>query len=291
LSTATFKSHFGPTYYSFNRGEIHYIVLDDVFFIGKSKSYIGYISETQYSWLEQDLALIKPGSTVVVSVHIPVNTGTKKREKMKDEPIGGVVANRKELYRLLQPFKAHIMSGHTHFNEKVIEGDNIIEHVHGTLCGAWWTGPICKDGTPNGYGVYEVNGSEIKWYHKAVGYSKDYQMRIYPKGSLKDKPEHFVVNVWNWDPQWKVEWFEDGRFVGAMEREVAYDPLSIELHLGEEKPSKRSWVDPELTDHLFFGKPSADAKIIVVQVTDRFNNIYKKEVVLKDLTLFSKLDK
>ena len=49
------------------------------------------------------------------------------------------------------------MSGHTHFNESW-EQDNIIEHNHGTVCGAWWTGPICGDGTPRGYGVYEVNG-------------------------------------------------------------------------------------------------------------------------------------
>ena len=37
-SSRTFKSHFGPTYYSFNRGEIHYVVLDNVFFIGPPKS-------------------------------------------------------------------------------------------------------------------------------------------------------------------------------------------------------------------------------------------------------------
>jgi hypothetical protein len=285
LSSKTFKSHFGPTYYSFNRGEVHYVVLDDVFFIGKSKKYIGYIPEKQFEWLEQDLALVKPGSTVVVSVHIPVNSGTQKREKMNEEPIGGVVSNRKELYRLLAPFKVHIMSGHTHFNEKVFQGENIIEHIHGTVCGAWWTGPICKDGTPNGYGVYEVNGSEISWYHKAVGFGKEYQLRIYPVGSVKEKPEHFAVNVWNWDPKWKIEWFEDGKSMGELSREVSFDPLSVQLHLGDTKPAKRAWIEPELTDHMFFGKPSSNAEKIIVQATDRFNNIYKKEVVLKDLSI------
>jgi hypothetical protein len=285
LSTKTFKSHFGPTYYSFNRGEIHYIVLDDVFFVGRSKKYIGYISEQQFAWLEQDLAQIKPGSTVVVSLHIPVNTGTQKREKLKEEPIGGVVANRKELYRILKPFKAHIMSGHTHFNEKVFEGDNVIEHVHGTVCGAWWTGPICKDGTPNGYGVYEVNGSDINWYHKAVGHGREYQMRVYPVGALKDKPAQFAVNVWNWDPQWKIEWFEDGKPMGELQREVAFDPLSIQLHLGENLPAKRSWIEPELTDHMFFGTPTDNAKTIMVKATDRFKNEYKKEVALKALKI------
>lgn len=279
FSSKTFKTHFGPTYYSFNRGDIHYVVLDDVFFLGTSKKYIGYIVEQQFAWLERDLAHVKPGTTVVVSVHIPVNTGAMRRNGLKEEPIGGVVSNRNELYRILKPYKAHIMSGHTHFNEKVFEGDNITEHVHGTVCGAWWTGPICYDGTPNGYGVYEVDGNELKWYHKAVGHDKDYQMKIYPIGAVKEKPDYFVVNVWNWDPTWKVEWFEDGRMMGDLHREVSFDPLSIELHLGADKPSKRGWVDPVLTDHMFFGKPSPSAQKILVQVTDRFKNVYKTEAL------------
>ncbi|SKC84017.1 calcineurin-like phosphoesterase C-terminal domain-containing protein [Ohtaekwangia koreensis] len=285
-SSKTFKEHFGPSYYSYNRGDVHYVTLDDVFFLGASKKYIGYISEQQFAWLEQDLAQVKPGATVVVSLHIPVNTGAKRRNKLDEEPIGGVVSNRKELYRLLKPFKAHIMSGHTHFNEKVIH-EGTIEHVHGTVCGAWWTGPICYDGTPNGYAVYEVNGSEIQWYHKAVGHEKDYQLRIYPVGAVKDKPDYFSVNVWNWDPQWKVEWFEDGKSMGELQQEITFDPLSVALHEGAEKPSKRGWVDPVLTDHMFFGKPSANADKIIVQATDRFKNVYKKEIRLSELKLQS----
>lgn len=283
LSTRTFKNLFGPTYYSFNRGAVHYVVLDDVFFIGAAKKYIGYIPEHQFKWLEKDLAHVPPGSTVVVSVHIPVNTGAKRRNALNEEPIGGVVANRKELYRILEPYKAHIMSGHTHCNEKVLEGDNIIEHVHGTVCGAWWTGPICFDGTPNGYGVYEVNGSHIEWYYKSVGYERDHQFRVYPVGAVKEKPDHFSVNVWNWDPAWQVEWFEDGKPMGALTREVALDPLSVELHSGLENPSKRGWVEPVLTDHIFFAKPSGATQKIMVRVTDRFKNTYTKEMSLNEL--------
>lgn len=60
-SKKTFEDHFGPAYYSFNRGKIHYVVLDDVFFTGKAYSYIGYLDEIQLNWLEQDLALIPGG--------------------------------------------------------------------------------------------------------------------------------------------------------------------------------------------------------------------------------------
>ncbi len=285
FSGETFKKLFGPTYYSFNRGEVHYVVLDDVFFIGTAKKYIGYLTERQLAWLEQDLATVKPGSTVVVSLHIPAYTKQHQRNKEKEEPMGGVVANRRELYRLLEPYKAHIMSGHTHFNEKLVTGNNIIEHVHGTVCGAWWTGPICFDGTPSGYGVYEVNGSDIQWYYKATGYEKEHQMRVYPIGAVKEKPQHFSVNIWNWDPAWKVEWFEDDKSMGQMKQETALDPLSVELHLGTAKPAKHKWVEPHLTDHLFFARPSASAQRITIQVTDRFGNIFKVGANIKELEL------
>lgn len=275
-SANTFKQQFGPTYYSFNRGEIHYVVLDDVFFIGAAKRYIGYITEQQLQWLEQDMKLVKPGSTVVLSLHIPTHTGAARRASKEEEP-GGSVANRKHLFKLLEPYKVHIMSGHTHFNDNWEEG-NMMEHNHGTVCGAWWTGPICGDGTPGGYGVYEVDGSDIKWYYKSTGMAKDKQLRIYAKGRVKDAPEEISANVWNWDNKWKVEWYEDGVLKGPMEQRVSYDPWAVELYAGPELPKKHKFVEPTLNDHMFFAKPAAGVKKVTVKVTDRFGNVYEDNI-------------
>ncbi|MEI6946411.1 calcineurin-like phosphoesterase family protein [Paraflavisolibacter sp. H34] len=272
FSARTFKQQFGPTYYSFNRGAIHYVVLDDVFFIGAAKKYIGYLTEPQLRWLEQDLALVKPGSTVVVSLHIPSNTGAARRAKTEEE-LGGTVSNRKQLYKILAPFRTHIMSGHTHVSEKWEEG-SVMEHVHGTVCGAWWTGPICSDGTPNGYGVYEVDGSEIRWYYKSTGKGREHQLRVYEKGRVADNPAEIAANVWNWDPSWKVEWFEDGEAKGAMEQRTAFDPWAQELFGGPELPRKHRFVEPTPTDHLFFARPSAAAREVRVRATDRFGNVF-----------------
>src|SRR5690606_11378205 len=63
-TTETFKGYYGPTYYSWNRGEVHYIVLDDVFYLGRTGAgtkYIGHIPEEQLAWLEQDLRLVEKG--------------------------------------------------------------------------------------------------------------------------------------------------------------------------------------------------------------------------------------
>lgn len=277
-SDATFKRQFGPTYYSFNRGEVHYVVLDDVFFIGVDKKYIGYLTEGQLRWLEQDLALVKPGSTVVVSLHIPTNTGLARMEQRAEE-LGGVVSNRRQLYKLLTPYKVHIMSGHTHFNDNWEEGD-MMEHNHGTVCGAWWTGPICGDGTPSGYGVYEVDGSDIKWHYKSTGLAKEQQHRVYAKGRAKEAPDEISANVWNWDKKWKVEWYEDGVLKGHMEQRVAFDPWAVELYAGPELPKKHKFVEPTLNDHMFFARPSEGARQVMVRVTDRFGRVYEESVHL-----------
>lgn len=271
-SQATFKQHFGPTYYSFNRGKIHYVVLDNVFFIGAGR-YIGYITENQLSWLEKDLQEVPKGSTVVVSLHIPTDNGEKRRMKLAREEVSVVTANRKGLYDLLTGYKVHIMSGHTHYNENWEKG-NIMEHNHGTVCGAWWSGPVCGDGTPNGYGVYEVDGDNISWYYKSIGFPKEHQLVIHKKGTVNGRPEAVVANVWNWDTGWKIEWLEDGVSKGAMEQILDYDPIAVELYKGPAIPAKHKWVEPNLTEHLFAATPSAAAKEITVKATDRFGKVF-----------------
>jgi hypothetical protein len=276
-SSETFKEQFGPTYYSYNRGKIHYVVLDDVFFMGVAKRYMGYITESQLQWLEQDLKHVSAGSTVIVSLHIPTNTGQHNRDKSVEQELGGVVVNRQRLYDVLKPYTVHFMSGHTHFNEVWIEG-NMTEHNHGTVCGAWWTGPICGDGTPSGYGVYEVDGDKLSWYYKSTGQPKSHQLRIYSKGRHKDYPEEFCANVWNYDKNWKVEWFADGKAMGKPEQRTAFDPWAFELFAGAKMPSTRAWIEPNKTDHLFFMKAESSVREIKVSATDPFGNTYTESL-------------
>jgi hypothetical protein len=278
MSQQSFKGQFGPTYFSFNRGKIHYVILDDVFFLGAGAGYTGYITETQLSWLEKDLQFVPKGSTVIVSLHIPTCDAERGKKKEKPEK-GSGVANRNGLYKLLEPYKAHILSGHTHFNENWEEG-NMMEHNHGTVCGAWWSGPVCGDGTPCGYGVYEVDGENIKWYYKSTGLPKQNQVKLYRKGEFTERPDAVLANVFNWDAKWKVEWLEDGVTKGAMEQVKGFDPLAVQLYKGQEKPSRHAWVEPVETDHLFVAVPSAGAKKMQVKTTDRFGNVYEQEIFL-----------
>jgi len=262
-SDRTFNKWFGPTHYSFNRGDVHYVVLDDVRYLGEGKKYDGYITENQLEWLKKDLEFVPKDKLLIICAHIPILRGVKNNEA---------------LLEITRGYKLHIMTGHTHVNYNTIEGE-IFEHNHGTVCGALWTGPICGDGTPNGYAVYEVRGTELSWYYKSTGKPKNHQFVLY----LENTPEgtkNVLANVWNYDPKWKVECWIDGKPAGEMVRGHGFDPESVVLYEGKELPKNRGFVDPKKTEHLFRTPIGENAKEAKVVVTDRFGNVYSSTLKL-----------
>ncbi len=269
-STRTFTERFGPRYYSFDRGAVHYVVMDNVFYHGTG--YIGYVQQDQLRWLEEDLAEVEAGRTVIVALHIPVQ-GTRYIRSGSRSPGNTVsVNNRGSLYRLLEPFDAHIVCGHTHENDHNYD-NGVHEHVSGTVCGAWWSGPICGDGTPHGYSVYDVDGEEVTWSYKSTGHGADHQMRAYLPGADPGAPQELVANVWDADEGWTVVWYEDGERRGRMARRVGFDPVSLRIHSGDELPPRRPWVNP-YPRYLYYAPASPDAREVRVEATDRFGRTY-----------------
>jgi hypothetical protein len=269
-SARTFQHHFGPAYYSFNRGAVHYVVLDDVFWFGDG--YMGYLDDVQLIWLRGDLSSVEPGSPVVVFMHIPSYCTQHERSGAKRPERNVVVANREALYALLEPFAAHIIVGHMHELEHLSDGPAHI-HVCGAVCGAWWTGEICADGTPNGYGIYTVDGEDLSWQYKSTHMPRDHQMRVYARGTDPAAPDEIVANVWDWDPGWQVVWIEEGIRKGRMARRRGKDPLAVHLQAGPERPAKHPWVEPFITDHLFYAPVADGVQDILVEATDRHGRI------------------
>jgi hypothetical protein len=270
-SISTFESHFGPGHYSFDRGEVHYVALDDVLWHGTG--YVGYLDADQLAWLAGDLALVESGRTVVVFLHIPLASTRPERTHDRHSPVSEMVNNREALYRLLEPYRAHVLAGHTHEHEHIFKG-GVHEHVHGTVCGAWWSGDICWDGTPNGYGVYEVAGAELRWRYKASGHPADHQLRVYRAGADPTAPTDLVANVWDWDPEWTVVWYHGADRRGPLSRRVGLDPLSVKAHTGPALPPRRTWVEPTPTAHLFYAAVPADAADVRVEAIDRWGRAY-----------------
>lgn len=274
-SAKTFKEFFGPTAYSFNRGEVHYVVLDDVLWLGRG--YFGYIDDVQLAWLAQDLALVEKGMTVVVFLHIPVYDKQHERLGEKKPENASVVVNRQALYKALEGYDAHCIVGHMHESEHLRDG-GVRHHVAGAVCGAWWTADVCGDGTPNGYAMYEVSGSSLQWKYRATGKDWDHQLRTFARGEDPQHPDEIVANVWDADEAWEISWYEDGIRAGAMTRRLGFDPLTVRLFEGKQLPKKHAWVDPYPTDHLYYAKPGTGGREIVVEAKDRFGRVYRSGV-------------
>ena len=95
-SDKTFQEHYGPTYYSFNRGKAHYVVLDDVRYLGTERNYDGFISQVQLEWLAKDLQFVAKDALLIINLHIPVHNSVK---------------NNNDFYAILDGFSnVHIMS-------------------------------------------------------------------------------------------------------------------------------------------------------------------------------------
>ena len=252
-SDDTFQQTYGPTYYSFNRGQVHYAVMDNVRYLGKEREYDGWLQQHQLDWLQKDLAFVPKDKLLVLCMHIPVHSGTKNKE---------------DLYKILGDRNVHIMSGHTHYHVNAIK-DKIFEHNHGTVCGAWWTGTICEDGTPNGYGVYTVKDTGLSWHYQATGMPAEHQMKIHTS-DFDGAQKGVVVNIWNHDPEWKTEYFVDGKSGGSLEQFEGFDPEAYKNLVGPELPKPRGFAEPKNTKHLFKATVPSSAKEIRIVATDRF---------------------
>lgn len=277
-SYKTFEKFFGPTYYSFNKGKTHYIVLNDNFFLGRDYFYMGYIDEKTFCWLEQDLAYVDKSSPVFIVMHIPSRLQEKELPfEYNYSAIADQMVNARAFHEILKPFNVHILSGHMHYNSNLVYSSNLMEHITGAVCGTWWRADIGLDGTPRGYGVYEVDGTDVKWYYKSAGYTKDYQMRVYPVGSSPEHPTDVIVNVWNWDKNWKVEWLENGVNKGEMTHYTGNDPLAEKL-CADRTQMKYDWITINPTDHLFRATPQKKEAKIEIKVTDRFGKVYVSKI-------------
>ncbi|MBK8006913.1 MAG: calcineurin-like phosphoesterase C-terminal domain-containing protein [Gemmatimonadetes bacterium] len=129
---------------------------------------------------------------MVVALHIPLASTQPVRTGDRAGRHGTLVNNREALYRLLEGYRANVLSGHTHENEHIFAG-GVHEQVVGTTCGAWWSGDICWDGTPNGYAVLEVRGEQVRWRYQATGQPATHQLRLYAPGADPTAPGDFVA--------------------------------------------------------------------------------------------------
>lgn len=277
-----FSDAYGPVNYSFDRGDVHFVCLDNVIYENAS-SYKGGFTDDQVEWLKQDLSYVPKDKMIIMYYHIPLRHS-------KTYP------NRVAVMELLKGFRnVHLMCGHTHYNENFMVTNPVsaYEHIHGAACGAWWYSVINGDGTPNGYGVYEIKGNNIaNWFYKAVNYDKNFQMRLHrgnasfggEKGyfTYGESEDMLMVNAWNADSEWTFDVYEDEKKTGQMEKSsITKDAWSQGYHIGIVGRNPDSYS--QATKHLYIYKlknPKAKVKVVA---TDRFGNVYTEDKITTNL--------
>ncbi|WP_418992671.1 calcineurin-like phosphoesterase C-terminal domain-containing protein [Alistipes sp.] len=313
---AAFKRDIGPTCYSFNAGGVHYVMLDDNFYVNNGgssskmgdRTYEARLTEQQLAWLRADLAAVQDKSKpLVVCMHCPLYSFNSKLETTNAFKTQG------DADALVASFEGftdiHIFSGHTHNNYNTEVGDRIIEHNTAAVCATWWwTGyyknnHISKDGSPGGYGVYEIaDGRIASWYYRGIGCDPSKQLRTYDMNTVKkffaedagarilrttypDRDDYAGVgdnavylNVWNYDSRWTIKVTENGREL-PVTQVYDRDPLHTICY---DIPRVRETADGTLTTsfqsgnnrHMFRVTASGPATTLEIEVTDRFGNRY-----------------
>jgi 3',5'-cyclic AMP phosphodiesterase CpdA len=126
-----YRHYFGPDYYSFNYGGVHFVGLNSVDF--DDQWYYGHVDSLQLAWLEQDLSYVPASTPVVTFNHIPFFTAVEMINGYTDEPpaptlitVNGktvfrhVVSNAAEVLAVLRRHRFPLaLGGHMHVRESL----------------------------------------------------------------------------------------------------------------------------------------------------------------------------
>ena len=278
-TNVSYENYVGPTDYSFNIGDMHYVVLNTVplFANALQGSYTAGVSDESLEWLRNDLSFVPKDKTIVVCSHVLLMDPYRRLGRRLNET---------EALDLFNSFeKVYGWGGHTHtnsggickWNGRGIDGIKVARATGGPRVNA----PMSREGIPNGYMFVDVKGGDMKWYYKTAGQDKDYQMRVYSPTVTGD--EYVKAIIWNYTPTYwsKPEWYENDVKIGELERTKEQDPAYKELFsttLNHLTGTSRNYATPVNSEYMFRIKPSEGVRKGEVRVTDNFGNIYVQEV-------------
>lgn len=277
---AQYKEALGPTYYSFNLGRVHYIVLDNMVYSG-SNTYRTLLDDRQMAWLAKDLAAMDASvGSIVVAMHVPTVNALKS-----DGGYGRRMENFDEFYALFAGYELMVLTGDWHSSHSVCISDKVTEYIHPAVCGTWWYKLLCNDGSPAAFTAYAINGTSVN--RRIVPFGADYSQeryRVYNKGVTTNTgtagpgssdaaggTPAVLVNMWEMRPDWTFTCYENGQQTsGNLTRVSRYDPIHRGFCNQELIGWKKySWCATSRTvDHWLQYIPTDPAADISISVTN-----------------------
>ena len=313
-----------PTYYSFNIGKVHYVVMDDIdcssYDGTESRNYVKSLSAEQLDWLAKDLSHVAKTTPVVVAMHAQVFYPTTSGFKIDHDQV-----NTLRLFDILDGYTVRFVTGHTHklFNvtpdAPIVDGHNFREYNSGSVCASWWWSGnltpgihIGTDGTPGGYGIWDVTGTDFQCLYKSTGWPEEYQFRSYDLNnvhfSMADVPlmpsdisasvknaymqyvnaypqnndNEVLINIWNWNSDWTLSVVDENRKTLPYTEVWAYDPLhiaalSVKRFNNAGLKSTPSFITDKFT-HFFKVKADDADTDLVITVMDEFGNEWTENI-------------
>ncbi len=276
-SLKTFAKHFGPNTFALEEGHMAFIGLDDVVYQPEqTPKYVGGLREDQFTFLHNYLASLDKNSLVVIGVHIPLFDTAPGKQTFRH-------ADRERLFVMLQPFpNVLILSGHTHNQQHVFHTADtgwhgakpLHEYNVGAACGAFWSGvkdaegipaTDMSDGTPNGYALLSVRGSDyaLRWFNARAPESA--QIGLHAPKVLRQGayPAYGVyANFYMGDAQSRVEYRIDDGPWKPMQRVLQPDPALLAENIADDSAATLRGYDrsPEasISTHLWRGALPTD---------------------------------
>lgn len=283
-----FETYVGPEHYSFDLGDVHYVVMNNIMYDRPSinDKYLYGLDDRTLEWLKADLSYIDKDRVVMTCTHHnPFKTPNKS-------PRGSHNFYSRHYWDYLALFKdfkaVYAWNGHNHQNfyynyagKDVRFGSPNIQCISvARATGALrFNRPIGSKGEPQGYMVMNVHGEQVDWYYKGVGFGKDYQMKVYSPARTGD--DKVKANIWNWSEGWSTpEWYENGVKVADMEFTPGIDPDYYDLFATYDNQTNRKYCQPDKNCIMFSVEPTPGATSGEVRVTDMFGNTYTQTVAL-----------
>lgn len=276
-----YTDNFGPENYAFFMGKDLVIMLDNIIHGRKNGSHpysLGYTAE-QLKWLCELMGYVTSDVDVYVGQHSPTNG----RFYMSGGKETDLIINGQEFFDVLKGHKVTILSGHNHLNRNFRYSSDVVEHNVAAICGTWWDAYHCKDGTPRGYKVFTLNNGHLTWYYKSVGKYKDFQYEVFLPGESLLNPECVVVNLWDYDDNWTITWFEDGVSKGKMIRVKEKNHLhkaEVEATFAKKGRPVSDWKRTSVSNHYFAATPSNGAKLVTIHIQNPFGKEWIEEIDL-----------
>lgn len=290
-----FEEYLGPTCYSVELGELHFIFLDNIVMKNNTLdpnnvgAYSDGLSDEAYSWLCNDLKYVDKDRIVMLCAHSSMFRKPDSEPADRDRH-GPDYASRLTQYRCV-----HSWAGHSHINfnyaysaeEPAPKFPNVESHILARSTGALWLNEsMSSDGTPRGYMVVEVDGEAVSWYYKPYSYENDvpsgldrsHQIRVYAPG-VWYSDGYVYANVWNHDARWgAVRYTDSGKSDAEMKRVTVYDGAFVRMADYYNSVQTTATFEPFRTSHMFRILPTAGAAQATVETTDRFGEHYTATV-------------